>query len=873
MRPRPAHFLVLALALGAAAARAAAGSASDAALEALETSRAGLRRVVLDNGTIGLIRSDRSAPVAAVQIWVATGSAHEDRFLGAGITHAIEHMIFKGTARRAVGAISREIDDAGGDINAYTSLDRTVFHTDLPSAAWKTGLDVLADAVMHASFPEGEWEKERQVIMREISMGNDNPDRVLSKLAWDQAFRAHPYRFPVIGLLEIFETVSRDDLAAHFARRYAPDNMIVAVVGDVDPEEVEAELRRQFAAFKRRPAEPVILAGEPAQLAPRFARKTGAYELSRLVWMFHTVPLTHPDAVALDVLAQIVGHGRSSRLVGRVREKLGLVHDISAWSFTPREAGVFGIDAEFDPEREEAVIAALRAEAEAWPETRFTAAEIARAVRQLLVGELSGLQSAHGQASAFASGEFYAGDPGFASLYVRRLQAVTAADLRAAAGRYLRPANGTLAVVAPQEAAPPAAAADAAAPPATVARIALANGVRVLLRRDARLPFVHVCAALRGGLLTETADNNGITRLMSETLLRGTRRRSADEIAGAVESRGGSLSAFSGRNAFGLQARCLAQDAPLFMDILAECLREPAFSAGELERQRQRQLAAIGAQRERPFFVAQEQLRQTLFAGHPYRWDPLGTSSNVLRLAPGDLRDYLRARLAPEDLVVSLFGSLDAAAARRLVERAFGNLPAGGRRAPAVPPAAPSLPASLVRREPREQAVVLVGFPGVSLFDPAADALAALDTAASGLSSDLSAAVREARGLAYYVGSYQDPGLDPGSLVFYAGTREDAAAEVQKLLVAEAARIRAGGLRGEELERARRKIVADHDMALQDNMGLAMQCALDELYGLGYDHALNVRKRFEALTLDDVRAAAERVLSTNRMAVSVVLPE
>lgn len=862
------------LALLACLAMPLAASAADAPaspLAVLEQSNAGIRRSVLDNGLVALVKEDRSAPVAAVQIWVGTGAMDEDEFLGAGLSHFIEHMIFKGTPTRAVGDITRQINDAGGEINAYTAHDRTVFHTTIPAKNWRVGLDVLADAVMNANFPDEEWARERDVILREMAMGRDDPRREIGKLLWATAFRVHPYQFPIIGHEDIFKSATRDDLVAFFRRNYVPDNMIAVVVGDVDAKEVEAGIREAFAGFARRARAPVVRPAEPPQLSPRFARQTGTYNVSRLHIGWHAAALNHPDAPALDVLASIVGAGRSSRLVGEIKEKQKLVHDISAWSFTPKDPGLFGISATYDPTNETAVIRAIEDEVARWSEQPFTEEELEKARRMVLVGELGSLQTMDGQAYSYASGEFYAADPRFSEYYLRSVEKVTADDLRDVVRRYLRPENRTLAILSPGGAGAEEDKAAAAAG-SEASRLTLSNGVPLIVRVDHRLPFVYITVALKGGLLAETPGNNGITQLMSDLLTRGTALRDAEEIAAAVEQRGASLSAFAGRNSFGLQAQCLSDDLDEIAALLADCLLNPSFPEDEFEKQRVVQLAAIRQQYERPFFVAEESVRQMLFPQHPYRWTTLGSDATVRALAREDLAAYHRRLVTSGNLAVAVFGDITKERAAALANALFAAVPAGAAPALDVQEPQPQLPARAKKREPREQAIVLAGYPGIRVTDPRADALDIVDSALSGLSSDLGIEVREKRGLVYYVGSFAMTGLEPGMFVLYAGTREDSAETVLELMDAELARITGTGLREEEINRAREQLVAAHQMNLQNNASLAQTCALNELYGLGYDYVFSAERRLRALTPDAIREAAASVFRPDRRAVSLVLP-
>lgn len=864
---------ILGLALLAALPTSRALEKDGGAVETLRRAHEGLRRTVLDNGMVLLVKEDHSAPVVAIQLWVGSGSIHEQEWLGAGLSHFVEHMIFKGTPTRSPGDISRQISDAGGDMNAYTGFDRTVFHVKLPSANWAVGLDVLADAVMNASFPEEEWARERDVILREFAMHRDNPDREVGLMLWANAFRVHPYRIPVIGYEDVFRSMTRDDLIAFFRRNYTPDNMIASIAGDVTADEAEARLKETFSGFARRARAPAVLPPEPPQIAPRFERRTGPLEVTRLRMAWPAVPMNHPDAPALDVLAALMGNGRSSRLVAELVEKRKLAFDISVWSYTPLETGLFGIGATCDPAKESELLAAIEEEVAGWAALSFPDADLFKARRQVLVGELSSLEAMDGQAASFASGEFYAANPRFSERYLESVERVDEAALRDVVRRYLVPGRRTLVVLAPEADAPAAHADEPDGAGADVSRYELSNGIPLIVREDRRLPFVNICIALRGGLLSEEAANNGITPLMAELLTRGTASKSSDEIAQTVERLGGSLSSFSGWNSFGLQARCLSQDAPVFLALTAECLLQPAFDPGEVEKQRELQQSSIRRQNEQPMYKAQVALQEMLFPGHPYRLPVLGTGTSVEGIQREALAAYLDNHLVAGNLAISIFGDISAEDARRLAEGAFRAVPEGDPPAATEAAAAPKLPNRAQSREPREQAILLMGFPGVDVRDPRCDALAVVQDTLSGLSSDLGLEVRDRRGLAYFVGAFNREGLQPGLFALYAGVREDTVEQVEQLMAAQVERLGREGPRSEELRRAVEQLVAGHQMSLQDNAGLAQTCALHELYGLGYRHAFSAEERWRALTAEQVRDAAASLLTSGRQAVSIILPE
>lgn len=851
----------------------AADTSGDAALATLKQSNDRITRFTLDNGMTCLVKEDHAAPVVSIQIWVGSGSIHEGNLLGAGLSHYVEHMVFKGTPTRKPGEIAKTLMGFGGELNAYTSLDRTVFHTDLPSKHWKEALETLADAVINASFPEGEWGREKNVILREFSMGEDNPDRQLNECLFKTAYTVHPYRLPVIGFRDIFTAITREDLMDFYHRRYVPDNMVAVIVGDVDPAAAKAALTDNFKAFVRRPNPPAFVPAEPRQTSPRFVRETGPYNISRLAIAFHTVTLSDKDAPALDLLAAIVGGGQSSRLVQDIKETRKLVHSISAGSFTPREPGLFTIWAQLDPALETEAIQAIDGAVAAWSKSSFSKDEINKARRLMLVGQLDTLQSMHGQAASYASGQLFMQDPRSSESYLERLQAVTPADLQAVARKYLQPENRTTVVLGPVQKAKAGSLPAALNQPSNVSRIVLPDGVPLLVREDHRLPFVHICAAFKGGVLAEDANTSGITELLSQLLIRGTAKRSAMDIAETLESLGADLSPYAGYNSFGLRGQSLAGDANTLMEVMFDCLGNSQFPTNEVEKQKTTQLASIASRQEQPMSVAADALNAAIFAGHPYRLHPSGTRDSVARLDASALREYARRQIVSGNMTLAIFGDITAKDAEALavkhIRRIRHDLPPA--RLGLAPH--PVLPTRIEKLEPREQCIVIYGFPGIGLTDPRRDALSILEAAMGGMSSRLFETVRDKRGLAYYASTHQRIGLDSGIFTLYAGTRRDALSEVERLMAEEIARVTTQGLQPEEIERGRNMVVAEQEMKLQNNGQLAMTCALDELFGQGCNYAFTIRQRLEAVTPAQIRDAAASILQTNKLAVSVVLPK
>src|SRR5947207_8414209 len=399
---------------------------------------------ILPNGLTIIVQEDRSAPVASVQAWCATGSINEDQHLGAGLSHILEHMLFKGTKTRSTNEIAQKVQDVGGYINAYTSFDRTVFWIDVPKDGVATALDVLADATMNSTLPPQEYQKEQEVIRREFAMGMDDPDRMAGLLLFATAYQRHPYRFPVIGELEIYNQLTQEQVMQYYKTRYVPNNLTFVVVGDVNGEKVQQQLSDLFNAYPEKSLKPVFIPSEPLQLGRREVHKEFATELAHLSMAWHIPEVTSPDVPALDLLSTILGDGRSSRLYQRVREEAGLAFGISAFSYTPGDSGLFGIDATIDPKKREAAEQLALQIVDEVKQSGVTGDELEKAKKMTLSQHLGTLTTMRGQASDIGSNWLLTRDLNFSREYLDAVQKVSLDDIKRVAAQYLTENNLTV---------------------------------------------------------------------------------------------------------------------------------------------------------------------------------------------------------------------------------------------------------------------------------------------------------------------------------------------------------------------------------------------------------------------------------------------
>ncbi|PYK97126.1 MAG: hypothetical protein DME32_16425 [Verrucomicrobia bacterium] len=408
------------------------------------------QRWTLANGLTIIVQEDRSAPVASVQAWCVAGSTTEDKHLGAGLSHILEHMLFKGTKTRSTSKIAQKIQDVGGYINAYTSFDRTVFWIDVPKDGALTALDILADAMMNSTLPAREYVKEQEVIRREFAMGMDDPGRMVTHLLFATAYQRHPYRLPVIGLIDIYNQLTHDQVMEYYKTRYVPNNLTFVVVGDVSASEVRKKVE-EF--FKDRPAKslaPIYIPAEPPQLGRREVHQEFATELTHFAMAWHVPEIAHPDVPALDLLTVILGEGHSSRLYRKVREESGLAFAISAFSYTPGDPGILGIDAILDPQNREATQNLILQMIEDVRRDGVTAEELAKGKKIVLSQEIASLRTMRGQATDLGTNWFLTRNLNFSREYLDKIQKVTLDDIKRVAVQYLTDENLTIVSLNPK---------------------------------------------------------------------------------------------------------------------------------------------------------------------------------------------------------------------------------------------------------------------------------------------------------------------------------------------------------------------------------------------------------------------------------------
>jgi zinc protease len=838
----------------------------------------------LPNGFKTLVLPRSHAPVVVCDLYYPVGSVDEPPGR-TGLAHFVEHMLFKGTERFPKGQIDRLAFAAAGHANAETGEDFTHYWFAFPSDRWEIALAVEADRMRGATFDPREVEAERHVILEERALDLDSPAGRLDQTLLAVAYLHHPYRNPILGWPDDLAALGVDDLRDFYRRHYRPDGAVLVVVGDVDPDEALDRVEAHFGPIppgespRREPA-----VSEPRQTGRRDFTLTGAESVARGLLGWHTVPRGHPDGPALDVLSDLLGSGRRSRLWDALVERGQVATWVDAGQEGARRAGQFLIQVETpagtEPARAEQVIRDVLDDlADAGP----TPEELQRARNRLEAAwrweqeDVAGLAAGLGHVALWGDWRAWQAEH-------RAALAVEADDIRRVVSTYLgdsgltagwslpRPSRSMTVLVPdetahrpPRPAAPPASESPVALPvPCGGSRLAdyhprrsrLSNGLRLITERRPGTGVVALELYVDAGLLRE--EKPGLGFLTGRMLEEGTTTRSAEALAEAVEDVGGTLDV----GATGASLRVRAEDLPLAVEVLADVILRPAFPADAVPWARRRIASELHGDRDDPAFRADLLFRGLVYGDHPYARDPRGSAREIARLTLDDVEGHHARHFTPDNAFLIAVGDFDPRKFGSLVRSHFRSWsPRGGRPAPL-----PSLPRPVrprVRRVPHpgEQVHIVLGHLGVTRDHPDFDALAVLDHifgSGPGFTDRLSRVVRDELGLAYSVGGGLTESADivPGLFRVYAGTMPDEADRVVAAVLEQVRAVHAGEFSEEEVDRARRYVAGSWVFEYQTVEQRAERLLELERWGLSLDEPLSWPDRVSRVTARQVRRAA-----------------
>ncbi len=399
----------------------------------------------LPNGIRVLTERMPAVRTAAMGIWVQVGSRYEPVALH-GVSHFMEHLFFKGTHRRSALEIAQAVDDIGGQMNAFTDREHTVFYVKVLAKHLPEAVEIYADMLLNSALAPESIDRERQVINEEIKMYEDSPDELVQDLFAQTIWNGHPLGRPVIGTVATVNHLRREDFLQYIAHRYRPDNVVIAIAGDVEHEYVLRLIADRFGGWNGQAtsvptAPPTFQAG----VSTRFKET----EQVHLCIGTRGLPQADESRYVLSVLDHILGGGMSSRLFQEIRERRGLVYTITSYAAAYHDSGLFVVYAGMSPDVGPEVITLTLAELEKIKSTRVEAVELQRAKESIKGSLMLSLESTDSRMFKLGRSELYHGRQITLDELIARIDAVAAADVQAMANALFEPRQLTLAGIGP----------------------------------------------------------------------------------------------------------------------------------------------------------------------------------------------------------------------------------------------------------------------------------------------------------------------------------------------------------------------------------------------------------------------------------------
>ena len=873
-------------------------------------------RYTLPNGLTVLLHEDHRLPLVAIDLWYHVGPVNETAGR-TGFAHLFEHMMFEGSEHVGEKAHFKYLEGAGAtDINGTTSFDRTNYFETLPSNQVETGLWLESDRLgfLLETLDREKLTNQRDVVRNERRQGENTPYRLSREEVFHQLFpKTHPYYANVIGSHADIEAARLNDVRDFFHNYYTPNNANLAIAGDFKPAELKGLVEKYFGPIKRGPEAPSVNVDTPAITTEKKSTVTDTVQLSRVTMAWLTPPAFQPGDAEADLMSEILGGGKSSRLYRKLIYEKQIAQAVECSDFNLKLRSIFSCNVTARPgTTAEQLQSAMDEELEAFRAKGPTQAELDGARNQTLSGLISGLQRLGGfggVADTMDYYNYYTGDPGYLPKDIKRYQAVTIASMTKVAQTTLGNNQRVVVTTIPgkkvvddvprspadtdasvkltppypqafeeaqnwRKQAPPA-----GPPPALHLPVpsvfSLPNGMKVYLVEDHALPVVSATVVTRAGGEANPAAKPGLSAFTAQLLTEGTKDRSATDIADQADELGIKLTSIGTMDAATAGISGLSNTTDASFNLLADVVQHPAFSPAEVERVRKQRLTSIVQEADQPTQAVLRVGDKVLYGDQPYGYRPIGTTASVKAITDKELSTFWRQHYGPKDSALVIAGDVQLSEAHRLAERYFNTWSAPELATSVASPMVPSgsfeRKVIIVDRPGSPQTVLYAFGLGVPRSTPDYPSVNVMNDILGGLfSSRLNMNLREQHGYTYGARSHFSFFRYGGPMFAGAQVRTDVTAPAAKELFAELGRIGTDPATPAELKLARDselrslpgqfETVAEADGQVQDIFN----------YNLPADYFAGLPAAYEAVTPEAVEQAARQDIHPDHMLLIAV---
>ncbi len=871
----------------------------------------GVQKTVLDNGLTVLTKEVHTAPVVSVQVWYKVGSRNEVKGEN-GISHQLEHLMFKGTTDRPV-QFGRLFSALGSQFNAFTSYDETAYFGTVQRDKLEALLTLEADRMENSLVGSEQLRSEKRVVISELQGYENSPGYRLDRAVMRDAFPSRAYGLPVGGTKADVQKFTVEQVRNYYQTYYSPENATLVITGDFAIEPVLKFVKETYGKLPKR-AKTAVANNSPQVTTPTSVAKKAAIVLKQpgsaalLQAVYPLTDINHRDVPAIDVMDAILTGGRSSRLYQALVES-GLASSVSGGAAELIEPGWYQIDATAAPGQELAKIAQVLQESLAKLQQQpVTTEELKRAKTQLQASYILGNQDITSQATQLGYNQTVAGDYHYIERYLAAIAKVTPDQVQEVAKTYLNPAKQTIGFFEPTqpdgkpgtsnagssrtvENFSPGKPVDPAElakylPPTTSAtdlgkqslpeEFTLNNGLRVLLLRDRNLPTINLSGQLNAGSEFDGNQKAGLANLTANNLMNGTQTKNALDLAKTLEDRGADLNFGASREGVSISGQGLSANLPILIQTLADVLENATFPADQLQLSRQRALTSLKVQQDDPRGLGRQLFQQAIYPeNHPFHSFP--TAESLKSITRDDLLGFYQTHYRPDSTTIALVGDFEPAQVKALLNQQFGKWQATGKP-PVLKIASVPLPTTLTRLNKvipgKTEAVTYIGYNGISRKDPRFYAALVLNQILGGdtLSSRLGTEVRDRQGLTYGIYSAFAAGINPGPFLIQMQT---APLDTQKAIASTLAllkQLREQGVTEAEFNAAKRSITNSYPVDLANPSDVSSIILDNAVLGLSRSEIRDFPQKIQAVTMAQMQQAIEDLIKPGNLVIVTAGP-
>lgn len=849
-----------------------------------------------------LLIESRKSPVVSVQMWVKTGSADEKKG-EEGMSHFIEHLVFKGTDQFKVGEIANVVEASGGELNAYTSFDQTVFYVTISKNYSDVALNVISQMMGYPTFDPAEVQSEREVVCEEIKMGQDSPGRRSSQMMFSSVFTKHPYGTPVIGYEKNVRNWSVKKIQNFYQSRYVPSNMFLVISGDFETPEMKKKVQEYFADFKNYKLRQVKRVKEPKQKKFQFRAQQYKIQDQHLYLSFHAPSIKHKDVPALDILTMILGQGDSSRLVKKLRLEKPVASGISVFNYNPTDSGLLAISANYQGDQFHEIVNGCIEEIRRVQREPVEWNEIKRAIVSLSSEQFYSVETVDGLANKAGSQEFYFKDQKAQHKYLQAINKLTPTDIMKVAQKYFKIDQLSASLMSSQSekksldqlktipglwkskmqesaVSVKAKAKKIKIPKLTlksvkttgavkVEKITRKSGLTVLFCSIKDTPTVSSKLVFKGGARYETPELMGLSEMTSRVWISSTKDRTEEKMMQEIEESAICLNSFSGKNTSGMSLDYLSVFEEKALNLMLDALLNCDFNEAIIEREKHILRQAIKSREDHPSSVCMRQFLRKMFGNHPLSYDAIGNDESLGRITRADLMRHSQNVLNPKNLVISVVGDFNKKNWTEMITQLEKAIEKNNSQMPIHKIEALTQTKKEFTELDKEQSHVMIGWRGLKLTDHDRFTLEIIEAVLAGQGGRLFFELRDKNSLAYSVSPLKMESIETGYSGGYIACSPEKVDKAIEMFQVEFNKLCTDLISNEELDRAQRYLIGQHDIGLQKKSAICNLLAFDEIYGNNYNVSLNIAKEYQSVTAEKVRELAKKLFE-KPFVVSVV---